>query len=141
MSRISLPDEAHLSRYCRPGAVGRDGLPLSAAFQLKAGEEYLSVNWLEYFQAPDQETAVARVRAVFRSKGYSIRPNGRFTVLGVGIAKKTVSAVTGRSSRIDHLPSDDDPSHSGIFGYTVDDLAVAAELKTLVGHADVHAAI
>ncbi len=140
MSGISLPDEAHLSRYCRPTAVGLDGLPLAAAFQLKAGEDYLSVNWLEYFRTPDLETAVVRVREVFRTKGYRISPNGRFAVLGVGTAKEAVSAVVGRPARIDHLPLDDDASHSGIFGYRVDDLAVAAELKTLVRHEDVYTA-
>lgn len=138
VSAKPLPDEAHVSRYCRPGAVGQDGLPLVAAFQLKGGEDYLSVNWLEYFQALDQETAITHVREAFRTKSYGVRTNGRFVVLGVKDAKEAVSAVTGRPARVDHLPLKDDPSHSGIFGYAADDLAVAAELKALVGRACVH---
>ena len=98
------------------------------------------MNWLEYFQADDLETAVACVREVFRMKGYSVKPTGRFAVLNVETAKEAVSTVAGRPARINHLPLDDDLSHSGIFGYTVDDLAVAAELKTLVGRVDVYAA-
>ena len=140
MSGISLPDEAHISRYCRPSAVGQDGLPLAAAFQLKEGEDYLSVNWLEYYRTPDLKTAVARVRKVFRVKGYRLRQNGRFAVLSVGAAKVAVSEVTGSLPRIDHLPLDDDASHSGIFGCKADNLAVAAELKTLVCPTDVHTA-
>ena len=138
MSGTSLSDDAHVSRYCRPSAVGQDGLPLPAAFQLKAGEDHLSVNWLEYFGTFDLDTAVAHVRTAFRAKGYSIRPNGRFSVLRVGSAKEAVSAASGHPSRIEHLPLDNDASHSGIFGYRPNDLAVAAELKILVGHADVH---
>lgn len=98
------------------------------------------MNWLEYFQTPNLETAVACVREVFRMKGYSVKPTGRFAVLSVETAKEAVSTVAGRPARINNLPLDDDLSHSGIFGYTVDDLAVAAELKTLVGRADVYAA-
>ena len=38
----------------------------------------------------------------------------------------------GRSGHVEHLPLEDDKSHAGLFGYTADDLAVAAELRTLI---------
>ena len=70
----ALPDEHHLSRYCRPSAVGQNGLPMAAAFELKAGEDHLSVNWLEYLGEPNLDAAIARVRTVFHTKGYRVRP-------------------------------------------------------------------
>ena len=125
----------------RPSAVDERGLPLSAAFIPRQAEEYLSVNWLEYFGEIDLGAAVERVREVFRSKNYQVRPNGRFAVLNVGAAKTTVREGLDQSLRINHLSLDDDESHSGILGYTSQDLAVAVELRALVTRQDVHAAV
>ncbi len=67
MAASPLPDDDHVSRYCKPSAVGRDGLPLANAFELRPAckqrpaEDHLSVNWLEYFQqARDLEAALTR---------------------------------------------------------------------------------
>ena len=113
---------------------------MSAAFIPKQDEEYLSVNWLEYFGETDLGAAVERVREVFRSKNYQVRPNGRFAVLNVGAAKTAVREGVGQSLHINHLPVDDE-SHSGIFGYASEDLAVAVELAALVTHQDVQPAV
>ena len=114
---------------------------MSAAFQLRKGESYLSVNWLEHFRAASVSAAVERVREAFRAKGYGLRPNGRFAVLNVGAAKMAVHAAMRRSLLIEHLPEPDDDSHAGIVGYSAEDLAVAVELAALVGSGDVHPAV
>ena len=141
MHRVPLPDEHHVSRYCKPTAVGRDGLPTAAAFELKPGEEYLSVNWLEYFDTPDLGVAVERVRETFRRKRYRVRRNGRFAVVNVGAALTAAAEVVGRRGRVDRIPLEDDDSHAGLFGYTVDDLAVAVELRVLIRPEHVHPAV
>ena len=133
----ALPDEHHLSRYCRPSAVGQNGLPMAAAFELKAGEDHLSVNWIEYLGEPNLDAAIARVRTVFHTKGYRVRPNGKFAVVGVGAVKTAVSETVEGAARVEHLPLDDDESHCGVFGYTADDLAVAVAIKALVSSEDV----
>ncbi len=111
------------------------------AFSLRQGEEHLSVNWLEYFDETDLNAAVERVREVFRSKDFQVRPNGRFAVLNVGVVKTAIHEVVGRRLDIDHLPLSDDKSHAGILGYASEDLAVAVELAALVTSQDVHPAI
>lgn len=136
-----LPDGDHVSRYCKPSSVGSDGLPLTSAFRLKPGEDYLSVNWLEYFGSSGLAAAVERVRDVFRHKGYGLRPNGRFAVLRIGSAKNAVAAAVGRSGRVEHLPLDNDASHAGLFGDPSHDLAVAVELRALIQHKHVHSAM
>ena len=141
MSGVELPDADHLSRYCRPTAVGRDRLPMAAAFELRPGEDHLSVNWLECFGAPNREAAVDRVRNAFKAKGYGLGRNGRFAVLNVGAAKTAVSETVDGPVRIEHLPVDDDESHSGIFGYTANDLAVAVSIKALVNRDNVFPAV
>lgn len=86
-------------------------------------------------------TAIESVRNAFRAKGFGLRPNGRFAVLNVGTVKATVSRVTADTTRVVHVPFDDDESHSGVFGYTADDLAVAVALTALVEPDNVHPAV
>ena len=140
MNGDPLPDDDHFSRYCKPTNVDRQGLPMAAAFRLRRDEEYLSANWLECLGAPDLPAAVELIREAFRRKNYALRANGRFAVVNVGAAKTAVYEGVGSSLRIDHLPSGNDQSHAGIFGYTADDLAVAAELAVLVTTENVHRA-
>ena len=141
MCAAAVPDDDHLSRYCRPSAVASDGLPMAAAFELRPGEDHLSVNWLEYFSAPDLEAAIESVRNTFRAKGFGLRRNGRFAALNVGAVKATVSRVTAGTARVVHLPVDDDESHGGVFGYTADDLAVAVAIRALVGRDNMYPAV
>ena len=114
---------------------------MANAFSLRQGENHLSVNWLEYFNETELNAAVERVREVFRSKDFQVRPNGRFAVMNVGAAKTAAHEAVGRTLNIDHLPLSDDESHAGILGYTSEDLAVAIELAALVTSQDVHPAV
>ena len=114
---------------------------MAAAFELRAGEDHLSVNWLEYFGAPNHEAAVGHVRNAFQAKGYRLGRNGRFAALNVGTVKAAVSETLDGPARIEHLPVDDDESHSGVFGYAADDLAVAVAIKALVRHQNVFPAL
>jgi hypothetical protein len=114
---------------------------MAAAFELRTGEDHLSVNWLECFGAPNREAAVDRVRNAFQAKGYRLGRNGRFAALNVGAVKTAVSETVDGPARIEHLPVDDDESHSGIFGYTADDLAVAVSIKALVSGENVFPAV
>ena len=141
MSCDPVPDDGHISRYCKPSVIDDNGLPMTSAFELRKGEGYLSTNWLEYLNEPDLPSSVQRVRAAFRNKGYTLRQQGRFAILNVGAAKSAALQATGKTLRIDHLPLKDDQSHAGILGYTEDDLAVAVELKALVRDKDVHLAV
>lgn len=128
-----LPDGDHVSRYCKPAHLNPIGLPLPEAFQLREGEDYLSANWLEYFQSPYLPTAIQRIREVFRSKGFRLPRRGAFAVLDVGGARTAVRENSGCSLRFEYAPSRDDPSHAAIYGYGASDLAVAAELAALIG--------
>ena len=136
-----LPDDDHVARYCKPSSVDEHGMPMASAFQLRFGEQHLSVNWLEYGGTRDVEVAMRRVRSGFLSRGFRLRRNGRFAVLDVGLTRTAVRQGLGHSLRIDHLPIDQDQSHAGIHGYTPDDLAVAVELNALLSTGAVHLAV
>ena len=141
MTNQPLLDDDHISRYCKPSAIDESGMPMVNAFSLRQGEDHLSVNWLEYFDETELNAAVERVREVFRSKDFQVRPNGRFAVMNVGAAKTAAHEAVGRTLNIDHLPLSDDESHAGILGYTSEDLAVAIELAALVTSQAVHPAV
>ncbi len=113
---------------------------MATAFSLRRDEAYLSVNWLEYLDEQDQYAAIGRVRETFEQKGFTVRPNGRFAVINVGAAKAIATECFQGPLSIEHVPLADDPSHSGIVGYTANDLAVAAALAVLVTPLNVHPA-
>lgn len=137
-----LPDRDHVSRYCKPSTVGERGQPMAAAFAIRPGEGYLSVNWLEHFGEPGgTEAALNRVRETLRSKGFRLRSNGRFALLNVGKVKTTIRRTFRRSLHINHLPLPDDASHAGILGYTERDLMIAAEIKAAVRAEDLRSAV
>ena len=58
-------------------------MPMAAAFALREDEEYLSVNWIEYFEELNLIAAINKVQWTLQNKGLNIRPNGLFAVLGV----------------------------------------------------------
>ena len=72
MADTTLPDNHPVSRYCKPTTVDQYGLPLSAAFMPRQGEEYLSANWLEYFGGPASDTTIDRVRTVFGKRAFGL---------------------------------------------------------------------
>ena len=111
---------------------------MSAAFLPRQTEDYLSVNWLEYLSAANLSAAVDRVQEIFRRKGFRVRPIGRFSVLQVGAAQSATFETSQSDLSITHMPISDDQSHAGIFGFTSEDLVVAAALAALVTPEDVH---
>ena len=104
-------------------------------------EDDLSVNWLEYFGPDEMEVNVDNVRKVFQKKSYSLRPNGRFAVLRVGVAKTAIEATYGNLLQFEHEPWDDDPSHSAIRGYSQGDFMIATELAALASEQGLYEAI
>ena len=137
MSERSLPDQDHIVRYCKPTAMGADGLPKVSAFELRERDSSLSVNWLEYFGL-DRDVSLQQIRQAIQ---INLRPNGRFAVLGVTAVKQAVNAGGGSSPEVYSSPSPGDPSHALIGGYTIDDFQVAVELKALVRQQDVYLAV
>jgi len=122
----NLPDEDHVMRYVSWARLRRDeddnvlGF-LGEAFQLRPGEESLSVNWLEYFDG-DRDTKIRMSVKTFRET-ITVRTKSAF---GIGnVAKiKEICRANGASVRIVYEPTDDNPSHSGIRRLPRDDLSL-----------------
>lgn len=135
-----LPDADHVSRYCKKKAVdGNHVLP--TAFDPRDGETYLSFNWLEYLRAPDVDTAIELVRVAFRRKEFCVAPKGKFIVLNVGGIRAEVRVLTGTTPRIEHLPEIYDESHTGIWGYDMEDHTIKTHIANLVRPNSIYPAI
>ncbi len=140
MSGNEIDGNQHVSRYCKPQCVGADGLPLGCAFDLRDQERYLSVNWLEYFEELCLAKAIDRVRQVFHDKGFKTARRGRFATLQVNQIELIISSLSPNPFRIMHLPSQNDPSHSGIYGYTATDKSIALRISALARAQDMYPA-
>ena len=139
MTSDPLPDADHVARYCRPSTVA-GGMPTTGAFTLRAEEDYLSVNWLEYFGAADVRTAVQLTGAAV-ARQLELRANGRLAVLNVGAARHAIAHDAGSGLRIEHMPTDADPSHSAMFADGAHRTRIAVELVALISSEDVFPAV
>ncbi len=109
-----LSSDNPVARYCLASRLGKNNLPIPGAFEFRDGEKFLSSNWIEYFDMVDLESGMKKVRDEF-GRHHSITSNGRFAVLNVGDAKKTVNSEYGIELEIEDLQEDDYPSHTGIW--------------------------
>ncbi len=116
----NIPNSDHVVRYCSPRNV-QDGKILSSAFTKKKGEDYLSVNWLEYFNG--NMDSFQRLQSVRDCIRLNIRPNGRFVKISVGDAKKSIKHV-----QVKYKPANSDPTHAGIYLSLEENLEQTIEL-------------
>jgi len=105
----AIPNRHHLLRYCRPKQL-ENGKVTMAAFLLRPGEEFLSVDWLEYFG--EDITASEQVKKAREGIGKTLRlsAGGRFARVKVGAVKSQVERA-----EVKHSPSPKNPSHAGIY--------------------------
>ncbi len=140
LNGLELSAFHHVSRHCRRRDIGSNGAPLDTAFRLREGEEYLSTNWLERVAGSNRREQVDSVRRALTAKGFRVAGTSSFAVLNVGRAVAEFRDVLGISIRIIALGENNDPSHTGIYGYAAHNVAGAALLAALVGPDDVHPA-
>jgi hypothetical protein len=131
MTGDPLPDQDHVARYCKPKTLGLDNKPSRTSFMLRqAKDRYLSVNWLEHFGDIGQEEQVAQIR---RHITMGLAAKGKFAILNVGRTLEHVNTKIGKTNlAILHEPMPEDPSHSGIHGYSYEDDSVADLIAEVV---------
>ena len=124
-----IPDKNHISRFCRPRQVDEKGQILATAFTLRAGEESLSVNWLEFLGLLSREEEIAELRRIYSAK-LSVGAGAKIAVLNIGEVCNKVIAESPDSRNLEalHDPLENDPSHSGIYNLRNDDELMITEL-------------
>lgn len=119
MSVKPLPETDHVIRYVRKRLLRRDGDGnvvgvLPQAFELREGETYLSVTWLEFYDE-SYELGLSKSAAAMRSD-LTIKKKDGFTTGNVGRLKSVCSNSNTRV-RILHEPNlPNNPGHSALRG-------------------------
>jgi hypothetical protein len=104
----------------------------SAAFQLRRGrEEFLSVNWLEFFVAATRAARVRLLRELLVRK-LNLSRNGLLAFLPIGSVRELSRFPGTQSVLVEHHPSETDPSHAGIHVAPEHEIATAVALANLV---------
>ena len=139
MNGDPLPDQDHVTRYCSPMRV-ENGLPLAVAFEPREQDQFLSVNWLEYWGELDLDASLDQVRKELQ-RDLQVKNEGRLAVLNVSEVKLAIEQVTRRPSSITHQPTTTMESHAGVFGFARSDFEVAVELARIARPENVFPAI
>ena len=128
MKGQAIPDSDHVGRYCGARTV-ENGEISAAAFMLREGEEYLSVNWLEELKGPSRASQIRDLQELYTKK-LKVGATARIAILNVGTLRTKVERESpdSRLLRVLHEPEEpDDPSHGGIYEIRYD-YEVVAEL-------------
>jgi len=121
MKGDAIPDSDHVARYCKPSTI-EDGEIMATAFQIRLGEESLSVNWLEYLECSNRSEEITMIRNAY-SKKLKVTSNAKIAVLNIGNTREKVMSGSDdqRNLEFKHDPSRQDPSHSGIYNINHED--------------------
>lgn len=125
-----LLDVHHVMRYVPWAKLRRDGDDnvlgfLPAAFELRATEESLSVNWLEYFPG-DHQNQVTECVKEFRGS-FRVTKKSAFGVANVRTVKDIFQG-SGKAVRITYSPSPNNCSHASIQKLPRDEFAILEAL-------------
>lgn len=115
LNNPNLPDHDHIIRHVAYGRLIRDeddnpvGIRADA-LRLRVNEEYLSVNWLEYYEDKDTQLnqsiwAMRQVRCLGGKSAFAIANVGKV---------KELCATRDLKVRIVHEPEDKNPGHAAV---------------------------
>ncbi len=127
MKGQTVPDSDHVGRYCK-GSTVESGEISAAAFMVREGEEYLSVNWLEELKRSGRASQISDLQKLYAMKFNRVGASARIAILNVGIVRTKVAheSPDSRLLRVVHEPEEpDDLSHSGIYEIFHDDEIIA----------------
>ena len=134
-----LDSSHHIFRHVGATKIHDDFIE-PTAFLLRTDEETgkviedgLSANWVEYFQTPTPEEALAPLRNILENKKNGRRKvgtNSKFTLLNVGAVK----AATEKYVRVSIVlgEEEDDPSQSLVKGDEAFNDKVAEEIQKVI---------
>jgi hypothetical protein len=119
MANDVIPDSNHISRYCKPSTV-IDEKPLPTAFQLRKGEDHLSVDWLELLEKISGNCDSAAITNALNNRRLKVKKRGRYALFNVGelVGYIKDKSPDNRELKALHDSSKPTNSHSGIYNFT-----------------------
>jgi hypothetical protein len=128
-----IPHKDHISRYCSATQCTEQEQVTGVAFQLRPTDEHLSVNWLEFLRLTNRQAEIREVRRILSSK-LKLGSKAKIAILNVGevINYVRMQSPDSRNLGVLHDPEENDPSHSGIYGYRYEDHLIADLIAEVV---------
>ena len=122
-----IPDGDNIARCCKPTYVD-NGEIQATVFMLRAGEESLSVNWLEFLKCSDRASEVRKIQKIYSATFNRVGASARTAILNVGQVRHKVRTESPdrRNLEVLHDPiPHSDQSHSAIYNLKHDDELIA----------------
>ncbi len=131
MTGEELPEQHHITRYCKFTSLSEDGHPTGDSFLPRASDEALSVYCLEFSGHADRQSQLTQVRQETR---LTLKRSAKFAVLNIGhmLCHVHSSESHDRTLTVKHKPENGEPAHSGVYGYTHEDDMVAELIAEVV---------
>lgn len=114
---VEILDEFDCTRLVKATQRRDDGKIDGAAFAVRRGESYLSLNCLDLISGT-HDTRIEHLRGILRSR-LNIKRTSLLAVLNVGKTKETVKELA--TLEFVHEPEPDDVTHCGLYGLEYDD--------------------
>lgn len=148
MKGDTIPDQDHVARLCKPNQAP-EGQIQPSAFLLRAEEEYLSANWLEFLNCSCREREINELRQLYSRKFLSVGAGARIAVLNVGKICEIVRTEIPDNPELKvlHYPAlkvddptlrVDDQSHSGIYNLNEDNHLIAELIVEVLSESDTY---
>jgi hypothetical protein len=141
MTSQPIPNEDHISRYVSPTRIYESQagvrrvddkvfLPRRDYPPGTGPEEYVSVDWMEYFLG-DFRTRLDQIRDLLQVRFRRRLPDdSAFATIRVGLVKE-VGLKNQRPLVLQTAGNPNDPSHSGIYGLTPEDDIIGKEIANI----------
>lgn len=150
MKGDTIPDQDHVARLCKPSQAPEEQIQ-PTAFLLKAEEEYLSVNWLEFLNCSCRESEINELRQLYSRKFLSVGAGARIAVLNVGKICEIVQTEMPDNPELKVLHNPalivddptllvDDLSHSGIYNVNEDNQLIAELIVEVISESKTYSA-
>ena len=117
MERKTIEHEHNVVHYLSKRKIdNKSGKAHRHVFQLRGGENGLSVNWLEYFANIEKSKQLEKVQYYMLQTNYGLKASGRFAELNVG---KTIHKILEKHNikiEVIHSPTKPNRCHALICG-------------------------
>jgi hypothetical protein len=126
-NRELIVDSHNVVRYLKPRFLIRDDFDediisiFSQAFELRPNEEFLSVNWLEYFELPNKKDALKLIINDLKASNLPVGSKGALAIANISKIK-SIGKDRKTKIRVEYRPNNLNKSHSRVFNIQNEDL-------------------
>jgi hypothetical protein len=112
---INIPNTNHIIRFCPKYTLDENGNPTGDAFKLRKDEEYISVDWYEFFLTKNEKLEELEIFTLIKDtlekRNYKPSKNGVFSFHNVDKVKRK----NYKNIHFEVKNTENNSSHSGIF--------------------------